>query len=142
MFSATALRGFINTLQINVASDNAKEAAALLARVAAGERDRVLTQQRSRSGLTPQYRQIVDGLDDAPLRRRPSMTASSRSGWGDRIIPLRMEYVSLDIECDHLGIADLDTLRIAPRVEFAAHREALVGRLCADQFDDRHPIAQ
>ena len=67
MFPATALRGFINSLQVNVAGGNAKEASALLARVAAGERDRVLTQQRARSGLVPQYRQIVDGVEGAPL---------------------------------------------------------------------------
>ena len=67
MFSATALRGFINTLQVNVADRNAKEASALLAHVAAGERDRVVTQQRARSGLAPQYRHIVDGLEGAPL---------------------------------------------------------------------------
>ena len=67
MFSRTALRGFINTLQVNVADRNAKEASALLARVAADERDRVLAEQRARSGLAPRYRQIVDGVEDAPL---------------------------------------------------------------------------
>ncbi|MGE4043584.1 MAG: hypothetical protein AB7F35_01930 [Acetobacteraceae bacterium] len=67
MFSATALRGFVNTLQVNVADLNAKEASALLARVATAERDRVLTQQRARSGLMPHYRQIVDGKEGTPL---------------------------------------------------------------------------
>ena len=67
MFSATALRGFINTLQVNVADRNAKEASALLARVAVGERDRVLAEQHARSGLAPRYCQIVDGKEGAPL---------------------------------------------------------------------------
>jgi hypothetical protein len=67
MFTAAALRGFITTLQVNVAGLNAEQSSALLARVAAGERDRVLTEQGSRSGLAPLYRQIVDGEEGAPL---------------------------------------------------------------------------
>ena len=67
MFTAAALRGFITTLQVNVAGLNAEQSSALLARVAAGERDRVLTEQAGRSGLAPLYRQIVDGEDGAPL---------------------------------------------------------------------------
>ena len=67
MFSAAALRGFVTTLQVNVAGLNDKESSALLARVAAGERDRVLAEQGGRSGLVPLYRQIVDGVEGAPL---------------------------------------------------------------------------
>jgi hypothetical protein len=67
MFWAADLRGFISSLQVNIADRNAKEASALLARVAAAERDRALTQQRAWSGLAPRYRQVVDGMDRASL---------------------------------------------------------------------------
>lgn len=67
MFTAAALRGFVNTLQVDVAGLNARESSALLARVAAAERDRVLIQQTGRSGLAPQFRQVVDGAEGTPL---------------------------------------------------------------------------
>src|SRR5260370_34109400 len=44
------------------------------------------------------------------LRRRPKSTASVHPSRRDRIIPLRMECVALDIEGFHLRVADLDTL--------------------------------
>jgi hypothetical protein len=34
---------------------------------------------------------------------------------------LGVEGITLDVEAGHLGIADLDRLRIDPRIEFATH---------------------
>lgn len=67
MFDATALRGFVNQLQVDTARLNAEQSTALLARVARGERDRVIGEAKSRSGFAPAYRQVVDGQEGAVL---------------------------------------------------------------------------
>src|SRR3954471_18674742 len=41
--------------------------------------------------------------------------------WSDGVGPLRGGLVALDIEACHLLVADLDPLRIAPRVQHAVH---------------------
>ena len=53
-----------------------------------------------------------------------------------------MKVVALDIKGGHLGVTDLDALRIGPRIEFTTHRQTgLCGR-GGDQFDDRQPAGQ
>src|SRR3954452_25216876 len=39
--------------------------------------------------------------------------------WSDGVVPLRVELVALDVEARHLLVANLDPLRIAPRVQHA-----------------------
>lgn len=67
MFDDAALRGFVNTLTVNTTQLNAKAAVALLAQTAAAARDRVLAEQSARAGIAPTYRQVVDGIEGAPL---------------------------------------------------------------------------
>ena len=67
MFDDAALRGFMNTLTVNTTQLNAKAAVALLAQTAAAARDRVLAEQTARAGIAPTYRQVVDGIEGAPL---------------------------------------------------------------------------
>src|SRR5664279_4596629 len=47
-----------------------------------------------------------------------------------------MECVTLDIEGCHLRFADLDTRRVGACIQFAAHRQAGLGRGGSDQFHD------
>jgi len=63
MFTASALRGFVNTLTVNTQALTADAATDLLARTATAARNRVLGGMPRPSG----YRQIVDGADGAPL---------------------------------------------------------------------------
>jgi hypothetical protein len=67
MFTGQAMRGFINT--ISIASEKLPAAAsrARLIALAIEERDRVLGEAVSRSGMVPSYRQVVDGVLGAPL---------------------------------------------------------------------------
>ncbi len=75
MFDATALRGFVNQLQVDTSKLNAAQSKALLVRVATAERDRVIGDARARSGFPPAYRQVVDGREGASLETvRPDGT--------------------------------------------------------------------
>jgi hypothetical protein len=47
-----------------------------------------------------------------------------------------MEIGSLDVEGYHVGIGDLDTFFVGPRIEFALHLQAGLGFGRADQFED------
>ena len=67
---------------------------------------------------------LATRVGSAGLRRRPNIIASYWRAGRDRIIPFRMERVPLYVDCGHLGVADLDPLRIASCIEFAAHRQA------------------
>jgi hypothetical protein len=67
MFTQEAMQGFINTVSLASLNLPAEASKALLIQTAYKERDRVLTEARTRSGLVPQYRQIVDGVLDAPI---------------------------------------------------------------------------
>src|SRR3954468_7203873 len=58
----------------------------------------------------------------APLRLRTHAQLRATCGvlwraWSDGVVPLRVELVALDIEARHLLVANLDPLRIAPRVQ-------------------------
>jgi hypothetical protein len=66
-FDAPAFRGFLNNLSIASLQLPADAAVAAMVRVAKGERDRVISEAVSRSGIAPHYRQIVDGVLGAPL---------------------------------------------------------------------------
>jgi len=67
MFSEEALQGFITSLTVDVSKMNAVAASAAIADLAARERYRVLAQQGARSGMAPNYRQIVDNIEGAAL---------------------------------------------------------------------------
>src|ERR1019366_6505085 len=74
-------------------------------------------------------------IADRNLRRRAKTTASS---WRSRrygIVPLRMECITRDVEGLHLRVADLDALRVAARIQLAAHGQASRGRGGGNQFD-------
>src|SRR3954465_4716384 len=64
-------------------------------------------------------------LKTRALRPRPRITASRWRARRDGIIPIRMKVVALDIQGGHLGVTDLDALRIGPRVEFTTHRQTV-----------------
>src|SRR5258708_22953591 len=81
-------------------------------------------------------------LPTTPLRRRAKTTASGWSSRRDRIIPLRMECVTLDIEGFHLCVSDLDTLRVVTCIKLASHRQASPGRGGGNQFDHRFAADQ
>jgi hypothetical protein len=49
------------------------------------------------------------------------MTASGRRSGGDGIIPFRMERITGDVEGVHLGVAELDALRIGTQIELTVH---------------------
>src|SRR3954468_19743988 len=60
----------------------------------------------------------------APLRLRTHAQLRATCGvlwrgWSDGVVPLRVELVALDVEARHLLVANLDPLRIAPRVQHA-----------------------
>jgi hypothetical protein len=61
------LRGFINTLTVASVERTAEASRQLLIETAIRERDRVIAEAMARSGFRPVYRQIVDGVVDAPL---------------------------------------------------------------------------
>ena len=48
-----------------------------------------------------------------------------------------MECVPLEVEGGHLGVGDLDTLRVGARIEFTTHGQAGPGRCGSDQFNHR-----
>ena len=52
--------------------------------------------------------------DRLPPSRKatPKITASRRHPGCDGIIPFRVECIALDVECIHLGVLDLDALRV------------------------------
>ena len=62
--------------------------------------------------------------------------------WPDGVIPFGMERVALDVEGSHFGVGDFDAFFVQVVVEFAANREACLGRCRRDQFDDRQPAGQ
>src|ERR1039458_7864972 len=72
---------------------------------------------------------------EGKLRRRAKTIASRKRSGRYGIVPLRMEWVAFDIEGFHLGVADLDALRVAPCIQFAAHRQTGPGRGRGNQFD-------
>src|SRR5208282_6142894 len=53
-----------------------------------------------------------------------------------------MEGVTFDVEARHLLLTDLDPLWVSPRVEFAPHREAGLGRGGGDEFHYRQAAGQ
>jgi hypothetical protein len=53
-----------------------------------------------------------------------------------------MEDVAFDVEGCHFGVADSDALFIGVGVEFAADRQARLGRGRCDQFDDCRPARE
>src|SRR4051812_2647213 len=56
--------------------------------------------------------------------------------WSDGVVPLRVELVALDIEARHLLVANLDLLRIAPRVQHAVHCQPARRRGRGNQIHD------
>ena len=48
----------------------------------------------------------------------------------------------LDIESDHLGVGDLDSLGIGPCIDLAEDLPAGLGRCGGDQFDHRQTAGQ
>src|SRR3954453_6351556 len=56
--------------------------------------------------------------------------------WSDGGVPLRVELVALDIEARHLLVANLDPLRIAPRVQHAVHCQPARRRGRGNQIHD------
>jgi hypothetical protein len=78
----------------------------------------------------------------AGLRRRPRIIASRRQSRRDRIIPFRVECVTLDVEGGHLRVGHLDALRVGARIEFTPHRQSGPGRCGSDQFDHRLAAGQ
>jgi hypothetical protein len=67
MFTGQAMHGFINTISIASEKLPAEASKARLIALAIEERDRVLGEAVSRSGMVPPYRQVVDGVLGAPL---------------------------------------------------------------------------
>ena len=55
---------------------------------------------------------------------------------------LPLECVSLDIECHHLRVTDLDTLWVVARIELASHRQTGPGRGGGNQLDHRFTAGQ
>jgi hypothetical protein len=53
-----------------------------------------------------------------------------------------MEGVAFDVEGCHFGVADSDALFIGVGVEFAADRQARLGRGRCDRFDDCRPARE
>src|SRR5450631_4188358 len=76
------------------------------------------------------------------LGRRAKTTASRGHSWRYGIIPLRMEWVTLDVQGLHLVVADLDALRVAACIQLASHSQACPGRGGGDQFDYRFAAGQ
>src|SRR3954469_11608312 len=56
--------------------------------------------------------------------------------WSDGVVPLRVELVALDVEARHLLVANLDLLRIAPRVQHAVHGQPARRRGRGNQIHD------
>src|SRR5271156_1790294 len=81
-------------------------------------------------------------LADERVRRRAKTTASRRQSRRDGIVPLRVEWVAVDIEGFHLRVADPDALRVAACIQFAAHRQTGPGRGRGNQFDDSFAAGQ
>src|SRR5277367_1668708 len=69
------------------------------------------------------------------LRRRPKTTASDWCSWRDRIVPFRMESITLDIEGPHFRVADLDALWIVAPIKLAPYCQTCPGRGRGYQFD-------
>lgn len=67
MFTREAMTGFINTIALASVQLPAKQSQQLLIETAMRERDRVIAESQARSGFVPHYRQVVDGVLDAPL---------------------------------------------------------------------------
>jgi hypothetical protein len=53
-----------------------------------------------------------------------------------------MEIIAVDVQCRHLGVADLDALLVGPRVERALSLQSGLCRRGADQLDDGKTIRQ
>ena len=70
------------------------------------------------------------------------MTASRRRSGHDGIVPLRVEFVARDIEGVHLGVADLDPLRVGTRIKLAAYLQTGLRGRRGDQFDHGEPTGQ
>src|SRR6476660_1657971 len=72
----------------------------------------------------------ISGLKFLAVRRRAETSTSCwmSGAWGDGVVPLRAEFVALDVEACHLGVADLDPLGVAARVEDAVHCQPCRGR--------------
>src|SRR3954464_1192187 len=67
---------------------------------------------------------VTPKLECASLRTHAQLRATCGvlwRAWSDGVVPLRVELVALDIEARHLLVANLDPLRIAPRVQHAVH---------------------
>ena len=60
----------------------------------------------------------------------------------DRVVPIAMEFVALDIERAELRGGDLPPCRVFAAIDLRANREAAVGRRVADEADDRLVRAQ
>src|ERR1019366_6900773 len=58
------------------------------------------------------------------------------AAWRDRIIPLAMEWIVLDVDCAHLRVRDFDSLGIAILVEAALHIETDNGLGGSNKLDD------
>src|SRR3954463_8692509 len=75
----------------------------------------------------------------APLRTHAQLRATCGMlwrAWSDGVVPLRVELVALDIEARHLLVANLDPLRIAPRVQHAVHGQPARRRGRGNQIHD------
>src|SRR5215211_6613740 len=64
------------------------------------------------------------------------VVARVERAWSDGVVPLWVELVALDVEACHLLVANLDPLRIAPRVPHAVHGQPARRRGRGNQIHD------
>lgn len=67
MFTTQAFRAFQNDIMVGVAGMNRDAAVSAMVMEAEKAKSRVFREQTARDGLPPAYRQIVDGVEGAPL---------------------------------------------------------------------------
>jgi len=92
-----------------------------------------------RSHLRRTLRQAPPKLAKVELRTHAQTRASCRvlwRAWSTAVVPLRVELVALDGEACHLLVANLDPLRLAPRVQHAVHDQPARRRGRGNQIHD------
>src|ERR1700674_410155 len=62
--------------------------------------------------------------------------------WPDRVVPFRMELIAGDVDAFHCGLADLDALLVAARVERAFDLQTGFCGRRPDQLDHGKAIRQ
>lgn len=73
---------------------------------------------------------------------KSTRSPSRKDPWFDRVVPLPMEIMWMQVERRHLRVGDLAALLLRSVVEGAADFEARVGGRGADQADDRLVVDQ